>query len=133
LDNQQRIILPFFNRALNFIYQHEPDRLYDYPYSRLNEDFSTSIVDTFEHYSWSLFSSGFVNLIPLQIGDRSAQAFYQADARVVLIINQQGRLDATISFFDRDIKRPNLHNISKRLIPALTAYFHHDRQGFIQG
>jgi hypothetical protein len=133
LDNQQRMILPFFNRALNFIYQYEPDRLYDYPYSRLNEDFSTSIVDTFEYYSWSLFSSGFVNLIPLQVGDKSAQAFYQSDARVVLIINQQGRLDATISLFDRDIQRPNLLNISKRLIPGLTAYFQHDRQGFIQG
>jgi hypothetical protein len=133
LDEQQTIILPFFNRAMNFIYHREPDKLFDYPYSRLNEDFSTSIVDAFEHYSWSLFSSSFVQLVPLQVGDRSAQAFYQPDARVVLIINKQGRLDVSISLFDSGIKRPNLHDISKRLIPALKAYFHHDRQGFIQG
>jgi hypothetical protein len=133
LDEQQSIILPFFNRAMNFIYRHEPDKLFDYPYSRLNEDFSTSIVDAFEHYSWTLFSSSFVHLIPLQVGDSSAQAFYQPDARVVLIINKQGRLDVTISLFDSGIKRPNLHDISKRLVPALNAYFHHDRQGFIQG
>jgi len=133
LDDQQSIILPFFNRAMNFIYRHEPDKLYDYPYSRLNEDFSTSIVDAFEHYSWPLFSSNFVHLIPLQVGDRSAQAFYQSDTRLVFIINKQGRLDVTISLFDRGIKRPNLHDISQRLVHALSAYFKNDRQGFIQG
>jgi hypothetical protein len=133
LDGQQSIILPFFNRAMNFIYHQEPDKLFDYPYSRLNQDFSTSIVDAFEHYSWALFSSNFVHLTPLQIGDRSAQAFYQPDARVVLIINKQGRLDVTISLFDRGIKRPNLRDIDQRLTPALKAYFLHDRLGFIHG
>lgn len=133
LDDQQKIILPFFNRAMNFIYVQEPDKLFDYPYSRLNEDFSTSIVDAFEHYSWALFSSNFINLIPLHMGDRSAQAFYQPDARVVLIINKQGRMDVTISLFDRGIKRPNLHDIDKRLTPALKAYFQHDRREFILG
>jgi hypothetical protein len=133
LNEEQKIILPFFNRAMNFIYCYEPDKILDYPYSRLNEDFSTSIIDAFEHYSWALFSSSFVSLIPLQVGDRSAQAFYQPDARVVLIINKQGRLDVIISLFDAGIKRPNLHDIAKRLVPALNAYFHHDRQGFIQG
>jgi hypothetical protein len=132
LDEQHVIILPFFNRAMNFIYRHEPDKLFDYPYSRLNEDFSTSIVDTFEHYAWALFSSNFVPLIPLKAGDKSSRAFYQPEARVVLIINQQGRLDATISLFDRGIKRPNLHDIINRLDQALKAYFHHDRTGFIQ-
>jgi hypothetical protein len=133
LDEQQSIILPFFNRTMNFIYRQEPDKLFDYPYSRLKEDFSTSIVDAFEHYSWPLFSSNFIHLIPLNVGDKSAQAFYQADARVVLIINKQGRLDVIISLFDRWIKRPNFRDIPNRLLPALTAYFHHDRLGFIQG
>jgi hypothetical protein len=133
LDEHQTIILPFFNRAMNFIYRQEPDKLFDYPYSRLNEDFSTSIVDAFEHYSWPLFSSNFIHLIPLNVGDKSAQAFYQPDARVVLIINKQGRLDVIISLFDRGIKRINLVDIPNRLRPALTAYFHHDRLGFIDG
>lgn len=133
LDEQQSIILPFFNRATNFIYRQEPDKLFDYPYSRLNQDFSTSIVDAFEHYSWPLFSSNFINLLPLDVKDQSAQAFYQGDARVVLIINKQGRLDVIISLFDRGIKRPNLRDIPNRLRPALTAYFHHDRLGFIHG
>jgi hypothetical protein len=133
LDEQQRIILPFFNRAMNFIFLQEPDKLFDYPYNRLNEDFSTSIVDAFEHYSWPLFSSNFIHLLPLDVGDKTAQAFYQADARVVLIINKQGRLDVIISLFDRGIKRINLVDIPNRLRPALTAYFHHDRLGFIHG
>jgi hypothetical protein len=133
LDEQQRIILPFFNRAMNFIFLQEPDKLFDYPYNRLNEDFSTSIVDAFEHYSWPLFSSNFIHLLPLDVGDKTAQAFYQADARVVLIINKQGRLDVIISLFDRGIKRINLVDIPIRLRPALTAYFHHDRLGFIHG
>ena len=133
LEAQHPMILPFFNRAMNYIYLYEPDILLDYPYSRLSEDFSTSIVDAFEHYSWGLYASNFVQLIPLELGDRTAKAFYQPDARVILIINHQGRLDVTISLFDRGIKKPYLHDIPTRLIPGLKAYFQHDRQGFITG
>ncbi len=130
-DGQQEMILPFFNRAMNFIYRQEPDKLFDYPYSRLETDFSTSIIDAFEHYHFDLFSANFTNLIPLGVGDRSSQAFYQPDARMVLIINQQGRLDVTMLLFDKKIKKPNLNDIPERLKKALPSYFANDRTGLI--
>lgn len=131
-QNQQPIILPFFNRALNYIYGQEPDKLYDYPYSRLEEDFSTSIIDVFEHYGWQLYQSKFVSLVPLTPQDRSTKAFYEPHARVVLMINQQGRLDAAISLFDRWIKKPDFTELKARLNLAIAPYFHNDRAGLIQ-
>jgi hypothetical protein len=132
-DNNQMIILPFFNRAMNLIYTQEPDKLFDYPYSRLETDFSTSIIDAFEHYHFALFSSNFTNLIPLEVGDRSSRAFYQPDARMVLIINQQGRLDVGMFLFDRKIKKTNLTEIPIRLKRVLPAYFANDRIGLLAG
>ena len=131
-QQQMSIILPFFNRAMNHIYQHEPDKLYDYPYSRLEEDFSTSIIDAFEHYAFDLYQSNFVNLVTLTPRDRSSMAFYQPDARVVLIINRQGRLDVSLSLFDKGIKKPNLSSIQERLNLAIKPFFDHDRQDLIE-
>ena len=130
-QNHQPIILPFFNRALNYIYAHEPDKLYDYPYSRLEEDFSTSIIDAFEHYGWQLYQSKFASLFCLSPHDRSTKAFYEPHARVVLMINQQGRLDAAISLFDRGVKKPDLTNIEAKLNLAIAPYFNNDRAGLI--
>lgn len=130
-DANQRIVLPFFNRAMNVIYTQEPDKLFDYPYSRLEHDFSTSIIDAFEHYHYALFGANFTHLVALHVGDRSSQAFYHPDAHMVFIINQQGRLDGSILLFDRGIKKPNLEQIEARLQQALPAYFACDRTGFI--
>jgi len=131
-QEQTTIILPFLNRALNHIYQREPDKLYDYPYSRLEEDFSTSIVDAFEHYGFELYQSNFVHLMPLALHDRNSKAFYQPDARVVLIINRQGRLDVSISLFDKGVKKPNLQSIQERLNLAIKPYFAHQRNELIE-
>lgn len=132
IDNEgQPIILPFFNRAMNYIYQKEPDKLYDYPYNRLIDDFSTSMIDGFENYNWRIFQSNFVNLMMLDVSDRTAKAFYQPDAQVVLIINSQGRLDVKISLFDRFIKKPNLNHLLSRLNLAIQPYFDNNRDELI--
>jgi hypothetical protein len=131
-DHAQPIILPFFNRALNFIYRQEPDKLYDYPYNRLDQDFAAVALDAFEHYGWRLFASNFATLIPLHLGDRSSQAFYDQDAKLIFIINQQGREDAMIALDPKMKKKdPTIDDISG-LKAALTFYFSHDRIRFIQ-
>jgi hypothetical protein len=131
-DLHQLIILPFFNRALNFIYRQEPDKLYDYPYSRLDQDFAAVALDAFEHYGWRLFASNFTTLIPLHVGDRSSQAFYDQDAKLILIINQQGREDAMIALDSKMKRKDATIDELASLQVALPFYFSHDRIRFIQ-
>jgi hypothetical protein len=129
--HDQPIILPFFNRALNFIYRQEPDKLFDYPYNRLDQDFVTVTIDAFEQYGWRLFASNFTTLINLGIGDQTAKAFYDRDAALLFIINIQGREDAMIAL-DYKFKKKFLHlDDIQSLKQALPFYFSHDRQQFI--
>ena len=39
LDNEQRIYLPFFSRAINLIYYNQPEQLNEYPYYKLMKRF----------------------------------------------------------------------------------------------
>lgn len=129
--SDQTIILPFFNRALNFIYHQEPDKLLDYPYNQLEADFTTSVIDGFEQFNWLLFSSNFTSLVPLTQQDRSAKAFFEPYSKTILIINRQGRLDVSISIFDRHLKKPDGTNLPSRIDRALSAYFSGNRDAFI--
>lgn len=130
--SQQMIILPFFNRALNYIYHQEPDKLLDYPYNQLEADFSASVIDGFEQFNWQLFSSNFTSLVTLTQQDRSAKAYFEPQSRTILIINQQGRLDVSISIFDRQLQKPNFRDLDTRINRALQGYFLNSREQFIR-
>jgi hypothetical protein len=123
--------IPFFNKAMNWIYGYEPDKVFDYPYNRLLDDFSTSIIDPFEKYHHDLYHSNFTNLVPLHVGDATSKGYYHPDFQTIFIINNQGRLDVKIHLFDRGLKRPNLHHCEERMRRALTYFFANDRQQFI--
>jgi hypothetical protein len=123
--------IPFFNRTMNYIYAEEPDKLYDYPYDRLFESFATSLIDPFENYNYDLYLSSFTPLLDIGIGDASSHAFYHPDFQTVFIINNQGRLDVKIHLLDRDLKKPNKHEIPNRIKTCLIHYFNNDRQKFI--
>lgn len=128
----QTIVLPFFNRALNYIYLQEPDKLLDYPYNQLESDFTTSVLDGFEVFNWHVFSSNFTSLKPLNQQDPTAKAYFEPYSRTILIINRQGRLDVSISIFDRHIKKPNLSDLTNRIDRALKGYFLANREQFIR-
>jgi hypothetical protein len=131
LVNGTQYYIPFFNRTLNYLYASEPDKMFDYPYDRLMENFTTSLIDPFESYNLALYHSNFTPLIDLSIGDDTSQAFYHPHFQTVFIINHQGRLDVKIHLFDRALKKPNLNDIPQRLKTSLVSYFQNDRQTFI--
>ncbi len=131
-ESNQFIILPFFNRALNYIYHQEPDKLLAYPYNQLEADFTTSVIDGFEQFNWRLFSSNFTSLITLSQQDRTAKAYFEPNSRTILIINHQGRLDVSISIFDRQLQKPNLADLPNRIDRALKGYFLVNREQFIR-
>jgi hypothetical protein len=126
LDNDTRIYVPIFNRAMNYIYAHEPDKLCDFPYKKLAEEFTASIINPFETYHFFLFDSNFTRLIKIA-SDRTSTAFYHLDFRNILIINAQGGLDLKIALFDRFMKDPDYEGIIDRIKPVVAALFANDR------
>ena len=127
IDQDIKMYVPIFNRAMNYIYAKEPDKLYDFPYEKLFKDFSGSTINPFETYNFSLFDSNFTKLIKLGSDDTS-MAFYHLDYRELLIINRQGGLDVKIHLFDRHLKQPNYEGIIDRLLPVIDAFFNNDRE-----
>ena len=79
-----------------------------------------------------LFSSTFTSLITLSQQDRSSRAYFEPFSRTILIINRQGRLDVSISIFDRHLQKPNLSDLPRRIDRALKAYFQVNRDEFIR-
>jgi len=126
LDNDAKIYVPIFNRAMNYIYANEPDKLCDFPYKNLTEEFTASIINPFETYHFSLFDSNFTKLIKIA-SDQTSTAFYHLDFRNILIINAQGGLDLKIALFDRFMKDPDYEGILDRIKPVVEAFFANDR------
>ncbi len=126
LDKDVKMYVPIFNRAMNFIYSLEPDRLFDYPYEGLTHEFTSSLVNPFEMYNFALFDSNFTCLIKLG-NDATSTAFYHIDYREILIINRQGGLDVSIALFDKNLAHPNYEGVVDRLLPVIAAYFANDR------
>ncbi|MFA5235944.1 MAG: hypothetical protein WC399_03805 [Bacilli bacterium] len=130
LDKDVKMYVPIFNRAMNFIYAREPDRLFDYPYEGLTHEFNSSLINPFEMYNFALFDSNFTCLIKLG-SDATSTAFYHIDYREVLIINRQGGLDVRIALFDKNLEYPNYEGVIDRLLPVVAAYFANDRDALV--
>ena len=125
------IYIPFFSRALNVIYSRDPIKLLKAPYNELLTNYTSTIVDAFETYNFSLFDSSLTKMVRLPYEDEHCVAFYHFDYHTLFIINDQGRLENKICLFDRYIKHPNMDQIIDRLDPVLKAYFNFDRNGFV--
>ncbi len=126
IDNETKMYVPIFNRAMNFVYTNEPDKLFDFPYDKLTKDFTASVINPFETYNFMLFDSYFTKLIKLG-SDRTSMAFYHLDFRNILLINAQGGLDVKIALFDRHLANPDYEGIIDRVLPVVAAYFSNNR------
>jgi len=131
ISNGVKIYIPLFNRALNFIYSDEQEKLLSFPYVDLFKDFSNSIVSLFELYNFDLFDSNFTKLIKLS-EDETTMAFYHLDFHNLYFINKQGGLDVKIALFDRYLKDPSYDYMTDRLMPIVSAYFNNDRNAFVR-
>ncbi len=124
------VYIPFMLPNHNNIYFKSPEKLLTFPYSQFVDDFSDSIIDCFDFYNFTLFQSGFSNLIYID-EDETTKAFYHPNLQVIFIINDQGRADTTIHLFDRALKDPHNENIVKRLSSVVGHYYAGDKVGFI--
>lgn len=124
------IVIPFFSKALNYIYLNEPEKLLSYPYNRLAEQPSSSCYDFLDELGYMIYDSNFTSLIKIR-GDKTSCAFYHPDFETIYIINDQGRLDFKITLFDKHIKHPDHHHILRRIEEVVDAFYSSSRNDFI--
>ena len=130
-DGNDKIYIPFFTRALNQIYLNDPEKLLDYPYSGLMENFKDTVIDPFDVYGHELYNSHFTRLVKIKEDDKEA-AYFHYDTNTIYFINEQGRLDASIVLFDRYIHHPSFSHMLERIKPVVEAYFAFDRETLIK-
>jgi len=130
MDKDLPCYIPIFNRAMNYIYAKEPDKLCDFPYQKLQTEFANSIINPFETYNFALYDSYFTRLIKLG-QDATSMAFYHLDFRKLYVVNRQGGLDIAIPVFDRFIDREDEEGIVDRLLPVVNCFFANDREGMV--
>lgn len=125
-----RIYIPFMLPNHNNIYFKMPEKLLSFPYSQFVDDFSDSIIDCFDFYNYKLYESDFTSLIYIAEDD-TTRAYYHPSLEILFIINDQGRVDASIYLFDRHMKDIDTENIVKRLTNVVEYYYAGDKIGFI--
>ena len=130
-ENDMKIYIPFFNRAINQIYTLEPLKLLEEPYISLEDNYQNSSNDPFDTYGAELFNSFFTKLVKVGTNVKEI-AYFHYDTNPIYIVNEQGRLDLKIVLFDRYIKKPNLNHMLERITPVVDKYFADDREGFIE-
>ena len=129
-ENDLKIFIPFFNRALNQIYTLEPLKLLEDPYHSLEDNYQNSAIDPFDTYGAELYNSFFTKLVKVGTNGKEV-AYFHYDTNTIYIVNDQARLDLKIVLFDKYIKKPNLNHMLERITPVISKYFADDRQGFI--
>ena len=130
LFNDIKVYIPFFNIHLNKIYILECEKILEYPYLNLLNDFSNSTIDFFDLYGAKIYDSNFTKLV--NVGTNGNEiAFFHHDTNTIYIINNQGRLDHKIVLFDKYIKQLNLNNLLERVKPVVDAYFDNSRSKFV--
>lgn len=95
-----------------------------------NFDLNNYLVDFLELYNFSLLESKFTSLVFLY-AHKNTRAYYHYDFNTIFIVNNQGRLDARICLFDKNIAAPSYENIKERVLPVLKAYYALDKKGMI--
>jgi hypothetical protein len=131
-DGKNKIYMPIFSRAMNQIYMKEPQKLLEYPYNQLINEYKESMIDPFDIYGYELYNSYFTRLVLLGVSpNKKEAAYFHYDLNTIYFINDQGRLDRTLVLFDKYMKNPSTSHMLERLKPLVDAYFAFDKEAFI--
>lgn len=131
LDGSNKIYVPVFSRTINSFYNSQYGKLLKSPYSKLLTNYSSSCIDLFEMYNFSLYDSLFTKFVTVY-RDKKVMVVYHFDFKTIYFINDQGRLDARIPLFDRYLKHPDSTHMIERIKPVVEKYLDDDREGLYQ-
>lgn len=127
----RRIFVPILPKSLNEIYDGDYYKLIEKPYNKLLRKFEAVVVDPFDTYGPELYNSYFTKLI--KVGSSGGRiAFYDYDSYSVYVINEEGRLEVKMSFFDKYLKRKNVNHMMERVGPVVEAFFQYDKEKFLE-
>ena len=129
--NEQRIYVPVLPLSFNLIYDQEPTRLDEHPYSSLAKDYEAALIDPFDYYGPDLFDSYFTRLVKVGQKGRN-RAFLNYDSFSLYFVNEQGRLDVECVLFDKFLDHPSYNHLLARVKPAVEAYYKDNKDEFIQ-
>lgn len=130
-EGNDKILIPFFTRSLNQIYNDDPEKLLTYPYDGLAENFKDTVIDPFDTYGSELYNSHFSRLVKIRREDKET-AYFHYDTNTIYFVNDEGRLDTSVVLFDRYIRHPNYAHMLERIKPVVDAYFAFDRDAFLK-
>ena len=130
-EGKDKILIPFFTRSLNQIYNDDPEKLLTYPYDGLAENFKDTVIDPFDTYGSELYNSHFSRLVKIRREDKET-AYFHYDTNTIYFVNDEGRLDSSVVLFDRYIRHPNYAHMLERIKPVVDAYFAFDRDAFLK-
>jgi hypothetical protein len=132
-DGKNKLFIPIFSRAINFIYSKETYKLLSYPYNELIINFKDSMIDPFDLYGYEIYNSYFTRLVQVGVSsDKKEAVYFHYDTNTLYFINDQGRLDKKLVLFDKYIKRITTSHMLERIKPVVNAYFTYDREAFIK-
>ncbi|MFA6861312.1 MAG: hypothetical protein WCR56_02905 [Bacilli bacterium] len=129
--NGQKIYIPTYSPAINEKYENSPAEMLDFPYNALLRDNQASLVDPFETYGNSLFSSSFTRLVRLKAHDEDSNAFYHPEFKTLFVIDDKGGLEQEIPLVDEKLKMFDGDNLFERLDLLMTDYYSNNRDGFL--
>lgn len=130
LFESEKVYLPQYSKALNYLYIHETASLKNYPYTKLQEDSTFSCINFFDEYGYDIFNSSFTNLLFIA-KDKTSCAFYCPDFETIYIINDQGTLDNVIYLFDKYLIHCDKSNMLERCQNVVKEYYSNKQVGFI--
>jgi hypothetical protein len=126
LFHDHKIYVPFFPISINDLYSTHFEKLLKAPYKRLIGSYQSSAIDIFDYYGYEIYDSYFTKLVPIRKTPKCLAA-YDYDAEALYFINDQGRLDEKICFFDKTIKIPVKTHLVKRIEAVADAYLADDK------
>ena len=120
-----KIYIPTYSVEANDIFANHLDLLKKEKNEYLNNN-DYDIVNPFTTYGFSLLSSSFTRLIPLDVSKDDVRAFYHDDFETLFFIHKDCTLEAELPLFDEKITRLNQIDLFKRLNKAANSYFNED-------
>ena len=120
-----------FPSSIAALYAKDFQKLREAPYSAIVKDYEDMMIDPFDYYGYSVFVSYFTSLVLVRQNENCA-ALYDFDASCLYFVNDEGRLDAKLCLFDRDISHPVLTHLMPRLSKVAERYFANDREGMLK-
>lgn len=119
------ILIPTYSVEINDLY-YQNQSVLKVEKSEYVTNPNYDVIDPFKTYGFSLLSSPFTRLIPLDINTFDTKVFYHHDFETMFFVRKDCTLEAELPLFDEKVKNRNRIDLFKSLNRVAKAYFDND-------